>query len=749
MSKSVHLIGICGSGMSALAHLLLDRGFSVSGSDCHPNYNARQLAARGVVFYSEHRPENLSHADFVVTSRAVPKDNPELLAAFDQKIPVFSRAEFLAQTLAEKKTILVCGTHGKSSTAAMLAKILRDCGLQPAYYIGGNVPDLGSPGAWGQGSWAVVEGDESDGSAAVFSPTITIILNANWEHVDYFGSQSEVEDFFRKIAQKTSHKVVCCVDSLRKEFLEKIKCNPVYYGTAENCELRLKVHSTFEARPTFDVITNDGTVYTLRLHIPGVHQIFNATAALLAATLAGCDLARAIESVKTFSGVERRLQKIGDNGKVSIYSDYAHHPVEVCTTVKTARKLACGRLIVVFQPHRYSRSLAFCDQYGPAFSHADILFLTEVYAAGERQPENFNGMVFAERVKKNTTSRTKYCGTQKRLFREVLRELKDGDTVLVMGAGDIHSLAQELAEHKSLESKLQKLLEGNGRLKTMHELAPYTTMRIGGPAEFFVEPFTEQCAADILRFAKANKLPVTILGRGSNVLIKDGGIRGIVLRLPREKFSEMRINGTRITAGAATRLKELVHFASRNNLGGIEFLEGIPGSLGGALRMNAGAMGNCIFDVVIEVTCLDQNGNSITYSRQQIHAAYRSVPELVDKLILSATLQCQYEEKEKILEKIHQFALKRWQSQPSLPSAGCIFKNPDWGPAGRLIDIMNLKGLSEGGASVSTIHGNFFVNKNSATAADMLRLMEKVKSIVREKLGIELENEVVILGEDP
>jgi UDP-N-acetylmuramate--L-alanine ligase/UDP-N-acetylenolpyruvoylglucosamine reductase len=747
-AQLVHLIGVCGSGMSALAHILIDRGFKVSGSDLRPNHNAQELIKRGMTFFPEHKKENIAAADVVVASGAVPIDNPELHGALARQVPVFRRAEFLAKTLSEKKVILVCGSHGKSSTTAMLAKILSDCGKSPAYYIGGNVPDLGRPGAWGDGLWAVVEGDESDGSADVFCPAVTVLLNADWEHVDHFRSLAEVEDFFVAVAKKSSLKVVCCADAFGSKFLARLGEKTALFGTSQNCDIRYIVHDSREPCPLFTLITKSGAAYTSKLSIAGVHQVSNATGALLTATLADCEIQHALKSVAAFSGVDRRLQRVGDCGGVRIYSDYAHHPAEVRVTVETARHLAPGRLLAVFQPHRYTRSQALSQEYGPALLQADIVFLTDIYPAGEARPEGFSGVVFADAVRHGGARDVRYCSTLKRLRTELVRELQPGDTVLIMGAGDIHQFALDLAMLKENEQKIQELVSGRGRLKTMYELASRTTLKIGGPADFYIEPQTVECAADVLKFARRNNMPVIFIGRGSNLLIKDGGIRGIVLHLPREHFSQISLNGNHVTAGAATRLKELVYFAMQKDLGGIEFLEGIPGSLGGALRMNAGAMGAWIFDVVTDVTFLNEDGQIITLPRSKINAGYRSAPELAGKLVISATLQCRPESKQNIMEKIRQYSSKRWQSQPSMPSAGCFFKNPDWGPAGKLIDITNLKGLTEGGASVSTVHGNFLVNNNNATALDMLRLMDKVKNIIRQQHGIELENEVIIIGED-
>lgn len=280
-------------------------------------------------------------------------------------------------------------------------------------------------------------------------------------------------------------------------------------------------------------------------------------------------------------------------------------------------------------------------------------------------------------------------------------------------------------------------------------LARRTTLRVGGPADLYVEPGSDNALASALEIANLRGLPVFLLGRGSNLLVRDGGIRGLVVSLAHPHFSRVETDGGRITAGAGARLKTIAHEARRAGIGGLEFFEGIPGSLGGALRMNAGAMGSWTFDAVEELRCMSRLGEVRHLPAREVPVEYRSCPMLATHIALGAVLRGRPEDADTIRDRMEQYSGKRWSSQPSQPSAGCTFKNPlPTLPAGRLIDELGLKGTRVGDAMVSDVHGNFFVNLGRATAADMLALIDLVRTRALGERGVALEIEVEIVGED-
>lgn len=304
-----------------------------------------------------------------------------------------------------------------------------------------------------------------------------------------------------------------------------------------------------------------------------------------------------------------------------------------------------------------------------------------------------------------------------------------------------------VTEHQPMAAQLRALLSEAAVVRSDEPLAKRTTLRVGGPADIYVEPVGEQDLAAVLRFAAEHALHWFVLGRGSNLLVKDHGYRGVVISLGQPYFSRIDVSGELMVCGAGARLKAVALEAKRHGLGGLEFLEGIPGSIGGALRMNAGAMGGAIFDVVQSVRVMDATGVVNQRRPAELRPVYRSCAALRSHLALSAVLQANPTPREEIEQRLNEYSRKRWSSQPAAPSAGCMFKNPTTVPAGKLIDELGLKGTRVGGAMVSMEHGNFIVTDGTATASDVLGLIEVIKDRARAQRGIELETEVEIVGE--
>jgi UDP-N-acetylenolpyruvoylglucosamine reductase len=300
---------------------------------------------------------------------------------------------------------------------------------------------------------------------------------------------------------------------------------------------------------------------------------------------------------------------------------------------------------------------------------------------------------------------------------------------------------------EQLAARLTGVMSPESAARRDEPLAKRTTLRVGGKADLYVEPANEEDLARVLAFCREHDLKFTLLGRGSNLLIRDGGIRGVVICLCHASFSRLEIAGERLRCGAGVKLKTLAVEARRAGLTGLEFLEGIPGSLGGSMRMNAGAMGSWLFDVVESIRFMDYSGQVHERPASEVNVEYRGCPLFRNHIALGAVLKGQPAPAEAVAARMHQFSQKRWESQPAAPSAGCIFKNPKTIPAGKLIDELGLKGTRVGGAVVSDEHGNFIVNDGHATACDVLNLIDVIKQRVRTARGIELETEVEIIGE--
>ena len=299
-------------------------------------------------------------------------------------------------------------------------------------------------------------------------------------------------------------------------------------------------------------------------------------------------------------------------------------------------------------------------------------------------------------------------------------------------------VADELAGHVSRATMIRR----------NEPLAKHTTLRVGGPADVYVEPASEEDLAGVVKFCNEHDLPLFVIGRGSNLLVRDGGFRGVVICLAQANFSRIEVAGERLRCGAGAKLKKVAVEAKRNGLAGVEFLEGIPGSVGGALRMNAGAMGGATFDVIESVRFMDHAGKVQERSRAGMPVEYRCCPLLKNHIALGAVFKGQPAPRGEIEKRMKAFNEKRWESQPAAPSAGCLFKNPEQIPAGKLIDELGLKGTRVGGAVVSAEHGNFIVNESGATARDILELIAILKQHAKKERGIDLHTEVEIIGVD-
>jgi UDP-N-acetylenolpyruvoylglucosamine reductase len=312
------------------------------------------------------------------------------------------------------------------------------------------------------------------------------------------------------------------------------------------------------------------------------------------------------------------------------------------------------------------------------------------------------------------------------------------ETILVLPKQNKNDFADEMAVRVSSSTVIRRA----------EPLEQHTTLRVGGPADVYVEPASEGDVAAVVKFCGAHGVPFFVIGRGSNLLVRDGGYRGVVISLSQPAFSKIEVAGQQLHCGAGAKLKNIVIEGRRHGLSGLEFLEGIPGSVGGALRMNAGAMGGATFDVVVSVRLMDFDGNVRELAPGEMSVAYRGCATLKNHIALGAVFRGRPDSPESIAQRMSAFNQKRWASQPAAPSAGCAFKNPPFIPAGKLIDELGLKGARVGGAVVSQEHGNFIVNDGNATARDVLALIERLKAKAKAGRGVDLQTEVEIIGED-
>jgi UDP-N-acetylmuramate--alanine ligase len=746
---NIHLIGVAGSGMSGLALLLLGMGHEVSGSDRVTSDETERMQTLGLRFSCPHTAESVKGAEVVVYSSAIRSDNPAYAAAKAAGIPLLRRAECLAAILHTKKGIIISGTHGKTTTSAMTAHVLREARLDPSYYVGAEIPILGPNARWSEsGEYMVAEGDESDGTLALYRPEHCVVLNMEAEHLDFYRDLDHIREVFSTMMSQTTGRIVYC----KEDPVAADHCgshpNAISYGWSDADYTAVDVRE-LRGASAFTVIRRGEILGSVELGIPGRHNVLNSLAAIALADGCGADFASIARALSTFAGAKRRFETKYLSPRVRIVDDYGHHPSELAATLQTARSLNPGRIVVLFQPHRYTRTQALADDFGKALQAADRVFIADVYPASEQPIPGVSGETLVEAMRRHGDVKVTSTPDLATAHHAVGNALEEGDLLITLGAGNVHEAGMRIVrDTKVLESMLSLAPKGEIDGKLYEPMKRHTTMLVGGPAQFWLEPHTFEAFAALVNYCRDRSLAVRVVGRGSNLLVRDGGIRGAVIHPNGGVFSEVKVEDGLITAGVGVRLKKLASAAGDAGIGRFEWMEGIPGNVGGALRMNAGAMGVETMDQVVSITFLDEDGVIRTRTRAEIVSQYRNVPELRRNFALQATFKGEPDEAANIKERWDASRAKRRSSQPIAASAGCIFKNPDSIPAGKLVDDMGFKGSTHGKAGVSDVHGNFIVNQGGASANDVIGLMESIRAEARNTRGIELEPEVRILGED-
>ena len=631
----------------------------------------------------------------------------------------------------------------------MIAHSLDILSKESGFAVGAAVPQLGRHARVSSSSDAffVVETDESDGALSEFSPEQSILLNIDEEHLDYYENLDAICTEFVAFGKQTKGTLIYCADDPRLTDLFGSRSKSISYGFNPTSDYRVEAGSKGE----FQVKRKEQVLGQFKIELMGEKNISNAVAAIAFLHSNGYAVDEISNALRRFKGVKRRQQELFGDHCYRIFDDYGHHPREIEATISAIKEECSGRLLVAFQPHRFTRTKHLLSDFISCFEGADLLWITEVYAASEAPIKDVNGRILAQEISNNGQPAA-YVATLDGLRTKVSQALLPGDVLLFMGAGDITQVAHQLAADLDMKEtshaiELRELIDPESKVLENEPMARRTTIGVGGAADIYIEPANELDLATVLRYAVAHELPVILLGRGSNLLIRDDGIRGIVISLKYKSFSFIEVSENQIRCGAGARLNHIANTARDAGLAGMEFMEGIPGCLGGALRMNAGAWNGETFERVVSVKFMTRDGHVKERPVDQMGAIYRSCPILDEHIALEATLRGILSDKSIIQAKMDCLREQRTKSQPHYRSAGCMFKNPEGSSAGQLVDECNLKGLQVGGARVSEKHGNFIINSGNASAADVIGLMEKVKSIVNELKGVKLQTEVQIIGE--
>ena len=894
----VHFVGIGGIGMSGLARILRAWGYEVSGSDATASPLTDELAAEGIgVAIGHTATAEAAAADLVVMTAAVRDGNPEVTAAREAGRPVVKRAALLGALADARRGIAVAGSHGKSTTSGMITTALLALGERPSYAVGATLSATGTNAAPGTGPDFVVEADEYDWSFLQLHPTVAVITNVDYDHPDLF-PDSETYDaaFARFVAgiRRDGALVLAADDPGCRRLLARSDWSPpsrvVTFGEEVGADWRLT-----RAADAWEVTGPAGRIVPLRPRQPGRHNARNATAALVVLACLGIEPERAAVALETFAGVGRRFERKGEAAGVEVVDEYAHHPTEIAASLAAARERFPGRrLWALFQPHTFSRLKALLDAFAAAFADADEVVVLDVYAARETDDLGVSAADLCSLVPNARAA------ADPEVAAELVAGLAaPGDVVMTLGAGSVTEtgpillelleasphpptpssdarergknpsgrsgpalaasapqlqpegrpprpathrapLSRASGEGPGVRARSAEPIPGHPTLKLLRDspMRLHTTWRVGGPADLLVRAATPDALRAAVRWGVAEGLPVTVLGGGSNLLVGDGGIRGLVVlaRTPGERADGLvavedlaesvrltvgaqaplswtgryaaergwsgldwgvgeglpvtvvgggsnllvgdggirglvvlartpgeRADGlvavedlaesVRLTVGAQAPLSWTGRYAAERGWSGLDWGVGLPGTVGGATVNNAGAHGVEQKDHLEGVALLDlETGEEEEHPAAWLEPAYRhtrvkAAPRPRRWVVLAVTMRLPKGDAAELVRLAEEHAAFRKRTQPGGATGGSTFANPPGDHAGRLLEEAGLKGHRVGGAAFSPKHANWIVNDGTAIAADIRTLIATAKEQVAARFGIELRQEVEEIGE--
>ncbi|MDT3429067.1 UDP-N-acetylmuramate--alanine ligase [Paenibacillus forsythiae] len=450
-TERVHFIGIGGYGMSAIARVMLEMGYTVTGSDVAAQELTEKLIAKGAKVYIGHTAEQVKGADLVVYSTALSKDNVERVEAERLNIPILHRSQMLARLLNQRKGVAVAGAHGKTTTSSMIALVMEECGVDPTYIIGGEIMNVGTNAKAGQGEFVVAEADESDGSFLQYHPWLAIVTNIEADHLENYGGdferlKSAYAQFMNQLREDGTA-IVCADDETVTSLLPKIKANVTTYGICSAADYTATDIALGDRQVTFTMNHKGAALGRVELSVPGQHNVYNAMATIIVCLQAGIPFAAIASAIVKFNGAKRRFQVLGEADDILVIDDYAHHPTEIQATISAA-KATGKRIIAVFQPQRYTRTFFLLDAFSRAFGEADEVIITDIYSpAGEKQIEGVTSAKLVELITRNSNSGARHLPTKEDVLEDLRDRLAPGDLVITMGAGDIYKVGYALADN--------------------------------------------------------------------------------------------------------------------------------------------------------------------------------------------------------------------------------------------------------------------------------------------------------------
>ena len=457
--KHVHLVGIGGAGMSGIAEVLLNLHYVVSGSDLKRSETTDRLISLGARVSYGHNAANIEGADVVVVSTAVSRDNPEILAARERFVPVIPRVEMLAELMRMKFSVAVGGTHGKTTTTSLISAVLSAGGLDPTVVVGGKISSMGTGARLGASEYMVAEADESDGSFLKLSPTLAVVTTVDEEHLDYYEGLAEIKSAFIRFANSVPFygcSIVCLDEHNIQSIIGDIERRVITYGLASQADVQALGIEASGERTAFTVVAGGEDLGRMEITMPGLHNVYNSVAAVAVGLELGVSFGDIAEALGSFEGISRRFDVRGEAHDVLVLDDYGHHPVEIRTTLSAAASRWNRRLIVLFQPHRYTRTQKLLEEFGRSFYDATVLLVAGIYAASEEPIPGVSGASIVEAARRHGHRDADYVEELDALYERAMTVIKPGDVVVTLGAGDIYKVGERilasLRERKAVEN---------------------------------------------------------------------------------------------------------------------------------------------------------------------------------------------------------------------------------------------------------------------------------------------------------
>ncbi|HEV2107251.1 MAG TPA: UDP-N-acetylmuramate--L-alanine ligase [Thermomicrobiales bacterium] len=765
---AIHFVGIGGVGMSGLARILHAGGYRVSGSDATASDQTAALISEGIPVAIGHADVDLARAaDLLVVTAAVRGDNPEVRAAERAEVPKLKRAALLGLLADRQQSIAVAGSHGKSTTSAMIVAALRALGADPTYAIGATLATTGINAASGSGDTMVVEADEYDYSFLSLHPNVAVITNIEFDHPDIFPDQDAYHAAFARFVANIPPEgtlVIAADDPGCERLLARSDFNHtsrlVTFGESGSPGWLLA-----GSEGNWHVTPPEGASVQLPISVPGRHNARNATAALAAIAARGFDPATIARALRSYAGIGRRFDRKGEANGVTVIDDYAHHPSEIRATIEAARaRYPGGRIWAIFQPHTFSRTKALLPEFAESLSSADQTLVLDIYAARETDDLDISSADMARRVPGAHVVSTPDAAAE-RLAQEVV----PNDIVLTLGAGDITKAGPLLLERLRSAAPTPRLREDtqgptipdHPDLKVLIEspMSLHTTWRVGGPADFLVRAPSPEALEATIAWGHSEGLPITMIGGGSNLLVGDGGIRGLVIlaRAPGQRAGtlvEAEDAGDHMVVSMAAQapLSWAGRYAAERGWAGLDWGVGLPGTIGGATVNNAGAHGTELKDHLASVVVIDNAGSLTSHPASWLAASYRLTtikahPRPRPFHVVRSIFHLPKGDPALLVKLAEEHARFRKTTQPTGACAGSTFANPPGDFAGRLLEAAGLKGHRVGNAQFSPKHANWIINAGNAKASDVQALIAHARQVVLDRFGIELRQEIEEIGD--